>query len=113
MDKMEVGLRRYEWEFYDRCVEELGVEGFVLRLWSRWGIEVMDGRSRDLEVFIRIRMIKYGQLEFREVGIGEGVYSLLDEVSRHIGLGIGELMHYLLYREMQGDGVGSSRYQVA
>jgi len=104
---IKIGLKEFEWDFFQKQVENLGIDGFLFRLWSRWGIELLNGMEiRWLEEFYKARIIKREKLLYKTIQVEGFIYEVLRSFSEYFEVDMDCFVHYLVHCEMMGDGVG-------
>ncbi|GIW57673.1 MAG: hypothetical protein KatS3mg083_618 [Candidatus Dojkabacteria bacterium] len=105
-----LGLSEVEWSYLERVVEGIGLDRYIFYLWGKWCIKILSNEesvySMGLYRFKEIRVKKRELYRYRILEIEDVIYEILRVDSEYLGVSIMELLHYMIYCEMMGDGVG-------
>jgi hypothetical protein len=111
--RIVLGMRRWEWEYYDRRMEEESGR-YIELLWFSLGIRILNEARCGVNEYIRkMRFVWEEGMEYREIEVESFYYELIRSLSLYLGVEEGELIHYMVYCEMMGDGVGGESRLVA
>ncbi|GIX42922.1 MAG: hypothetical protein KatS3mg129_3260 [Leptospiraceae bacterium] len=105
-----LGLSELEWGYLERKVDGIGLDRYIFYLWGKWCIKILSNEwgvyRRGLYRFKEVRDIKRVLYKYRILEIEDVIYEILRVDSEYLGVSIGELLHYMIYCDMMGDGVG-------